>query len=169
MGTLGACRTSKKMPGECGPPQAADFAKASASPFWSLGKCSTIMPVKHFSMDRTASRYLFIPSSFASKDLSTWPATNLESVRISRRRTPSAFAFLRPRRTASYSVALLVVSNCHLAAYRIGTPFGEKRTAATPAPLCDHEPSEHITQNWSSGSGSGASTGVHSATKSAST
>ena len=48
MGTLGACRTSKKMPGECGPPQAADFAKASASSFWSLGKCSTVMPVKHF-------------------------------------------------------------------------------------------------------------------------
>lgn len=114
--TLGVYKTSKKTPGECGPPQAADFANASASSFWPQGKCSTVIPAKLFSIDRTVSRYFLIPSSFASNDFSTWLATSFQSVQISKRRMPSAFAFLRPLNTASYLAVLLVVLNCNLAA-----------------------------------------------------
>ncbi len=106
---------------------------------------------------------------WTTKDLSTWLATSFESVRTSKGRILKAFAFLRPINAASYSAVLLVVSNCSLATYRIGTPPGEVRIAVMHAPLWDHEPSECMTHGCSTGLGSRTDVGVHLATKSART
>jgi hypothetical protein len=118
---------------------AAIFASSSASIFFVLSICSTVNPLKKFSILQTGARYLSRVLSLAVHSFSIRLTTTLESVFRMQCRTPVAHNLRRPSSTASYSTILLPhLSVCTMnyshAVYLNLMLEGDINIAAAPAP-----------------------------------
>jgi hypothetical protein len=162
---------------EASPPFFADlFANSSASLFFFfLSKGSIVKPRKCRSIHRTSARYLISSSYLASLSFSTCSLMTSASHFTRKLLTPKARTFLKPRRSASYSLVLLVHLSegseySSLAAYLNLTLAGEVMIAAIPTPLSPQDPSHLIYQTGTNSSSLLILLGnVQSTTKSAKT
>jgi hypothetical protein len=127
---------------------AAALVSSSASVFFALSTCSTINPLKKFSILRTGANYLSRVLSLAVHSSSSWLSITLESVFRMQCWTPIAHNLQRPSSTTSYSAMLLMhlsasAMNCSHAAYLNFMPDGDFSIAAAPAPETPQAPSQY--------------------------